>query len=167
MTRNTQNTARDSKASRNTAQSTTQEQTKSSFSLALFLGHLLTSVFYAVYGLTVLISLKTNGLNKGIKAFNSQVLQANSVQLDNAILLKVNQALAFIFIASPYLSRSVVFKRSILLVGFLILEWTTAVSAIGEVQKAVQSGNYHSLGLKADCWDKYGAFTLTLGSLLF
>lgn len=165
MARNT-NTTRDSTASRNTTSSAPGQESKPSFSLSLFVGHLLTSVFYAVYGLTILLSLKTGGLNKGIKAFNTQVLQANQITLNNDILLKINQALAFIFIGSPYLSRSAVFKRSILLVGFLVLEWTTAVSAFGEIQKAVQTGNYQSLGLKADCWDKYGAFTLTLGSLL-
>ena len=162
----TTDTSRGSKATRNTASPVTEQQSQQSFSLSLFVGHLLTSVFYAVYGLSVLISLKTGGLNKGIKAFNTQVLQANQITLNNDILLKLNQVLAFIFIGSPYLSRSVVFKRSVLLIGFLVLEWTTAVSAFGEVQKAIQSGNYQSLGLKADCWDKYGAFTLTLGSLL-
>lgn len=166
MTRQTQTSARDSKSSRATSGSTAEENTKQPFSLGRSIGHLLTMLFYAVYGLSVFISLKTGGINKGIRAFNTQVLQPNSFTLSNDALFKLNQILAFIFIGSPYLATSKVFKRSILLFGFLLLEWTTLVSAFGEVQKAVHTGNYASLGLRDDCWEKYGAFTLTLGSLL-
>ena len=51
MTRNTETSSRPSKTSNTTSQSAPEQKTQDSFSLVLFLGHLLTSVFYAVYGL--------------------------------------------------------------------------------------------------------------------
>jgi hypothetical protein len=166
MPRNNSNQARDTKTSNASSKTAVEKDTKSSFSLWGFLGYLLTSVFYAVYGISTLLALKKGGLDKDIKAFDTQVLKANSINLDNAILLKINQALAFIFIGSPYLARSKFFKRSVLLAAFILLEWTTVVSLFGDIQKGVSTGNFQSLAITPACWEKCGAFLLTLGSLL-
>jgi hypothetical protein len=127
---------------------------------------LFTAIFYAVYGINVLLNLKKNGLNAGIKLFNSQILEKNQIKLTSDILLKANQVFGYIFATSAFLISSKVFKKSILLLAFLILEWTAVMQIWGDLQKAVHAGNLQLTNFSPALWDKYGAFLLSLGTIL-
>jgi hypothetical protein len=102
--------------------------------LTSFLSNLFVSLYYAAYGVAVLAQYKsTEKLGSGLAAFNQQVLVPNGVQLEKQQLGYVQLTLAYIFIAAPYMAGIAIYKRTVLLLAFLILEWTTFMKGINEV----------------------------------
>ena len=137
-----------------------------SFSLSNFLGTLFTSAFFALYGVVTKTAFDKNGLSPGFKAFNTQVLARNGIAVEQEVLGKINLVFAYIFIAAPYLNGVKIFKRTVLLFAFLVLEWVTVQKAYEGILNVAQTQNWELLIPGPQTWPTFGLFLVTLGIIL-